>query len=56
MVSEEPMVADIIKREFHPQKLCPPIEAAKRIIERNNARPPKNRIVRFVKTFFGEGF
>ncbi len=43
-------------RDLHPAKLSPPPEIIKRIVEQDKTRLPKNKILRFIKIFFGEGF
>ncbi len=43
-------------RDLKPRKLMPPIEASKRIIEQGKSNLPRNKIIRFLKLFFGKGF
>lgn len=43
-------------RKLTPRRLSPPIEAAKRFMDTDKTKLPKNRIVRFFKIFLGEGF
>jgi len=44
------------KRKLNPQKLVPPPEAGQLMKQREAKRPSGNKIVNFIKTFFGEGF
>lgn len=43
-------------RELHPRKLIPPPEVTQRIMNKDREQLPKNRILRFFKIFFGDGF
>jgi len=40
------------KLKFEPGKLAPPIEAAKRMMDADFQRLPKNPVLRFCKIFF----
>ena len=42
--------------DIRPLKYAPPIEAARRIIDADRARPYKNKVLRWIKIFFSEGF
>ena len=44
------------KVQININKLIPPLEIRHRIIEKDKGRLPKNKILRFIKLFFGEGF
>jgi len=44
------------ERKLYPQKLVPPPQVVKKMIERDKARLPTNPVLRFFKIFFGEGF
>ena len=43
-------------RTLHPKKLAPPVEHAKKLIDQEKTKMPKNKVLRFLKIFFGEGF
>ena len=43
-------------RKLNPRKLAPPIEHAKKMVDQGKKKMPKNKILRFFKIFFGEGF
>jgi len=44
------------KRRLYPRKLYPPPEVMRKMIEEEKNRMPKNKILRFFKIFFGEGY
>jgi len=44
------------KRKLFPQKLCPPPEVTKRMMQMDKEKLPNNPIMRFFHIFFGEGF
>jgi hypothetical protein len=43
-------------RKLNVRKLAPPAEHAKKMIDQGKAKLPNNKILRFCKIFFGEGF
>lgn len=43
-------------KKLHPRKLCPPVEHAKKMIDQDKNKLPRNKIIRFFKIFLGEGF
>lgn len=43
-------------RKLEPRKLSPPPEISKRIMSKDKLILPKNKVARFFKLFFGEGF
>ena len=44
------------KKDLAINKLIPPLEIRHRIIQKDKERLPDNKILRFLKLFFGEGF
>ena len=43
-------------KKLMPRKLAPPIEHANKMIMQDKNKMPKNKILKFVKIFLGEGF
>jgi len=43
-------------RKLNVHKLCPPVEHAKKMVDQDKNKMPRNKIMRFIKIFFGEGF
>lgn len=43
-------------RKFNPKKLAPPPEHAKKMFDQDKNKLPKNKMLRFIKIFFGDGF
>ena len=48
MVPEKPVDSKI--------RLYPPIEVMRKMVQKKKTSVPRNPIIRFLKTFFGEGF
>jgi len=44
------------KVDIKPMKLAPPPAAARRLMENDKKRTDGNKVISFIKTFFGEGF
>lgn len=44
------------ERKLYPKKLVPPPQVVKVMVEKNKNKVPKNKALRFMHTFFGEGF
>ncbi len=43
-------------RKLNVHKLCPPVEHAKKMVDQGKNKVPRNKVLRFIKQFLGEGF